>query len=254
MFLQPIVIAAYVVVCTFGSAMLGLVLRVYLPDHHLRNDPKDVVKLIMGLIATLVALVLGLLIASANGYYNTQRDELQSLSANIVNLDQTLARYGPEANATRAAFHEVVVAGHDRIWQTKGTISVRPPPQQESALSVFRDGLLSLTPATDAQRHLLTQATGIADNLLATRLLMSVQIGNSVSWPFLIILVFWVSVLFLGFGLLSEWNGTLLAALLVGSAAVGSATFLILELNQPYTGLLRLSDAPLQQAIAQFTR
>jgi hypothetical protein len=254
MFLQPIAIAAYFVVCTFGAAVLGMVLRFYLPDHHLRDDSKDVVKLVMGLIATLVALVLGLLIASANSYYNTQRDELQTLSANIVNLDQALARYGPEADATRAAFHEVVVASHDRMWRTKSTFSGQPAPQQESALSVFRNGLLSLTPATDVQRHLLAQATGLSDNLLAMRLLMSVQIGNSMSWPFLFILVFWVSVLFLGFGLLSERNGTLVAALLVGSVAVGSATFLILELNQPYTGLLALSDAPLQQAIAQFAR
>ena len=254
MLTQPIVIAAFVAACTFAAAALGIALRTRLPAHHLNPESKDVVKLVMGLIATLVALVLGLLIASANGFYDKQRDELQMLSANIVNLDQILTRYGAEANAVRAALHTAVLAGHDRIWPADAISAAHPVPSNDANIAAFHDGLLNLKPATEAQGHLLAQANGIADSVAAMRLLIFEQIGNSMSWPFLVILVFWVSVLFLGFGLLTDWNGTVAAALTVGSVAVASATFLILEMNQPYSGLMRLSDAPLLQAIAQISR
>jgi hypothetical protein len=248
------VIAAFVVVCTFAAAVLGMALRARLPDHHLNAESKDVVKLVMGLIATLVALVLGLLIASANGFYDKQRDELQTLSANIVNLDQILTRYGPEANAVRAALRTAVVVGHDRVWPADAISTAQPAPRNDANIAAFHDGMANLKPATEAQGHLLAQAIGIADGISAMRLLIFAQIGNSLSWPFLVILVFWVSILFLGFGLLTERNGTVAAALLVGSVAVASATFLILEMNQPYSGLMRLSDAPFRQAIAQISR
>ena len=254
MFTQPIVIAAFVAACTFAAAALGMALRVRLPSHHLNAESKDVVKLVMGLIATLVALVLGLLIASANGFYDKQRDELQTLSANIINLDQILTRYGPEANAVRAAFRMAVVVGHDRVWPADAISTAHPAPPNDANIAAFHDGMLNLKPTTEAQSHLLTQALGIADSISAMRLLIFTQIGNSMSWAFLIILVFWVSVLFLGFGLLTEWNGTVTASLMVGSVAVASATFLILEMNQPYSGLMRLSDAPFLQAIAQISR
>ena len=254
MHVQPIVVAAGVVACTFGAALLGMAVRRCLPDHHLLADSKDVVKLVVGLIATLVALVLGLLIASANGFYDTQRNELQTLSANIVNLDQMLFRYGPESRPTRTALRQSVVASHDRVWAAAGTPDVHPGAEGDASLTGFRDRLQALVPATDLQRHLLAQASGIADSIFAMRLLIFAQIGNSLAWPFLFILVFWVSFLFLGFGLLTEWNGTVAMALMVGSVAVASAIFLILEMNQPYTGLLRLSDAPLRQAIEQIGR
>lgn len=254
MFTQPIVIAALVAACTFGAAALGVVLRMRLPAHHLNAESKDVVKLVMGLIATLVALVLGLLIASANGFYDKQRDELQTLSANVVNLDQILTRYGPEANAVRAAFRTTVVVGHDRVWPADAISTARPVPKNDANIAAFRDGMLKLKPSTEAQSHLLNQALEIADSISAMRLLIFAQVGNSLSWPFLVILVFWVSILFLGFGLLTEWNGTVAAALMVGSVAVASATFLILEMNQPYSGLMRLSDMPLRLAIAQISR
>ena len=254
MFTQPIVIAGFVALFTFAAAALGMALRVRLPDHHLQADSKDVVKLVMGLIATLVALVLGLLIASANSFYDQQRDELQTLSANIVNLDQLLSRYGPETAGVRAALRTAVVVGHNRVWPEDGIAITDALPQNETNIAAFRDGLLKLKPANVGQDHLLSQAIGIAEHLTAVRLLIFAQIGNSISWPFLVILVFWTSVLFLGFGLLTESNATVTTTLVVGSVAIASATFLILELNQPYSGLMHLSDAPLRQAIAAIGR
>ena len=91
-----------VFVCVFGGALLGVLLRRILPDDHLSSDSKDVVKLGMGLIGTMTALVLSLLISSAKGSYDTQRDGLDEIAANVTLLDTVLAQYGPPAGDIRA--------------------------------------------------------------------------------------------------------------------------------------------------------
>ena len=78
------------------------------------------------------------------------------------------------------------------------------------------------------------------------------QMGSSIPWPFLAVLVFWVSMLFLGFGLFARLNTTVVVAFLIG--ALSSSIFLILEMNQPYSGLMRISNAPLRNALAQIGR
>jgi amino acid transporter len=109
--LIPLAVSLVIFVCTFAAAILGMALRRRLPDDHLTEDSKDVIQLIMGLIATMAALVLGLLIASASNSYQTQSDELQRASASVVELGGLLALYGPEANESRARLHEAVAAG-----------------------------------------------------------------------------------------------------------------------------------------------
>jgi hypothetical protein len=252
--LQPITIAAGVVACTLVAAVLGSLLRTCLPDHHLRDDSKDVVKLVMGLIATLVALVLGLLIASANSFYDAQQNQLQAASLKIVDLDKALARYGRESEATRAALRASLLAAHDRIWPPDGAAARIQAPQNDPPIDLFQAQMAKLTPTTEAQHQLLARAVQIADEVGSMRLLVFEQVGNSLNWPFMVILVFWVSVLFLGFGLLADRNGTVAVTLLVGALAIASAAFLILEMNQPYGGLLHLSDRPMRQAIAQISR
>ena len=114
--LTPLAISLMIFVCTFAAAILGMALRSRLPDDHLTEDSKDVIKLIMGLIATMAALVLGLLIASVNSSYQTQSDELQRASASIVELGGLLTYYAPEAKETRQRLHEVAAAGAKKIW------------------------------------------------------------------------------------------------------------------------------------------
>jgi len=94
-------IRLFVFVCIFGAALLGLVLRAVLPERHLSADSKDTVRLGMGMIATMAALVLGLLVASAKNFYDTQSSELTQLSANVILLDRVLAHYGPETKEVR---------------------------------------------------------------------------------------------------------------------------------------------------------
>ena len=100
--MSSLAIASIVFVCVFASAMLGLYLRGLLPDHHLSKDSLDVVKLATGLIATMAALVLGLLISSAKSSFDRINDELVQNAARIVEIDRTLADYGPDTAELRA--------------------------------------------------------------------------------------------------------------------------------------------------------
>ncbi len=244
-----------VFVIAFGAALLGMSLHLRLPDHSKDSDSRDVVKLVMGLIATMSALVLSLLIASGSSTYQAQQTEMQTISANVVLLDRLLAYYGPETKQQRDRLQQAVEDFHDRIWSrdSAGWEGLNPKATQQGGQQFLED-LQGLTPKTDGQRDLKAQALQLAETLIQTRLLMFEQSGTTISWPFLAILVFWLCMLFLGFGLFARFNVTVTAALFIGAISVGGAVFLILELNQPYQGFMRVSDAPVRNALTLINR
>jgi hypothetical protein len=229
-----------------------MVLHVKLPDNHLDQDSRDVVKLVMGLIATMSALVLSLLIASANSSYDQQSSELKVLSTNILLLDRTLKFYGPGATEARDGLRDAIRQTHDRIWSPDG---VRPENLDSRAtrnsVNANIEQLLRLSPKTDAERMMQSRAVQESESITQSRLAMFEQLDSSISWPFLTVLVFWICMLFLGFGLFARFNPTVTVALLVGALSVAGAIFLILELSEPYRGLMRISDEPLRNAIGQ---
>ena len=229
-----------------------MILHAKLADRHLDADSRDVVKLVMALIATMSALVLSLLIASANSSYDRQSSELKALSANILLLDRTLKFYGPGAKEARDGLRDAIRQTHDRIWSPEG---VRPEnldsKATQNSVNANIEQLLRLSPKTDTERMMQSRAVQESETIAQSRLAMFEQLGSSISWPFLTVLVFWICVLFLGFGLLARFNTTVTVALLVGALSVAGAIFLILELNQPYRGLMRISDEPLRSAMSQ---
>jgi hypothetical protein len=244
--------ALIVTACSFGTGIAGMLLHVRLPRHHVDEESKDVIKLIMSLIATMAALVLSLLIASASSSYDAQRSEVQSMAANVVLLDRTLAFYGPDAQDARHRLHGAIAEIHDHIWPPDGPVrSNLDPRATQRGSSAFVASLEVLDPKTDMQRTLLSQAMQVGQSIGQTRMLMFEQHGSSISWPFLTVLVFWICMLFLGFGLFTRFNATVTIALLIGALSVGGAIFLILELSQPYEGFMRVSDAPLVDALSQ---
>ena len=244
--MRAIVIAVIVFVGTFGAAIGGLWLRPRIPAHHLQDESKDTVKLVVGLIATMSAIVLGLLIASAKTYYDTQNAELQMLSVNLVELDRVLARYGPEAADARTALHRDLAANINRLWPKDAGPLFRPrPPRQPYKFGPVYDDVENLQPKTAAQQRLQARAAELTGNAAQARLLMLEQAANPIAWPFLTTLVCWGAFLFFGFGLLTRRNATVVAALLVGALSLASAAFLILELSGPIYGMFRLSPEPL---------
>ncbi|QBR71691.1 hypothetical protein CU048_10830 [Beijerinckiaceae bacterium] len=249
--LSPVVVASIIFACTFAAALFGMVLHRKLPDHHLNDESKEVEKLVMGLIATLAALVLGLLVASAKSSFDRQSAELRQVSATVLELDGLLAHFGPGASEARQRFHSAVSVATAKIWSND---NVRLGLANHVEANAFYDSIQNLSPNTEAQRFIQKRALEISAALRQTSALMIERVGSSIPWPFLTILVFWLSVLFLGFGLFASVNATVLVALLIGALSVSSGIFLILELDQPYQGLIRVSDAPLRNALAQINQ
>lgn len=234
----------------FGASLAGMLIHSKLPAHHKEADSKDVVKLVMGLIATIAALVLSLLIATAHSAYETQESEVQSLGVHIVQLDQILSHYGPEAEEPRGLLRQIVVAQLGQIWPKDGTegVNLRAPVDQGTREKLIEE-VANLPAMTDAQRYARSRALDLLSGIGETRRLLYEQAGGSLSWPFFVVLVFWLIVLFLGFGFLTRHNATVLVALFVGALSVGGAIFLILEMNRPYSGIMQISSTPIRGAL-----
>lgn len=231
----------------FGGALLGITLRAVLPQNHLEDESKDVVKLGVGLIATMAALVLGLLIASAKSSFDTQNSEVTEASSRIVLLDRVLAHYGPEAKEARDALRSSVVHTLDLV--SAKDVPDPSPLKSSASVEVVYDKIQELSSKDDAQRSIQAQASSIAISLLQTRLLITEQRVNSVSLPLLMVLIFWLTIIFIGFGLFAPRNATVVVSLLVSALSVTCAIFLILEMYSPYAGLIQISSAPLRTAL-----
>jgi hypothetical protein len=239
-----------VLACILGGALLGMFLRKTLPGHHLSSDAKDVVRLGTGLIGTIAALVLGLLIASAKSSYDTQSTQIKQMIAQIILLDRLLAQYGPETDMARDAMRRGVVALADRVWRENVPGSAAAASfETTSASDAFYDRLLQLSPKNDAQRALKDRAMQASTDLAQTRLLLFAQTDNSIPMPFLVVLVFWLAMIFASFSLFARPNGIIIGALFVFAMSAAGAIFLILELGQPFAGLMQIPSLPLRNAL-----
>jgi Tfp pilus assembly protein PilE len=247
---SSIATSCIVFACVFGGALLGMLLRNLLPEHHLDPDSRNVVNLGMALIGTMTALVLGLLIASAKSSYDTQKSEVTQMAADIVQLDRILGRYGAEANGARAVLRRAVLSV-DQSWSEDAARSERlDSAQVRTEAASFYDKIQELTPSNDFEHSLQSQALQTALEIGHTRSLLVEQAGSSIPMPFLVVMVFWLAVIFASFGLFAPRNATVIATLFVCALSVSGAIFLILELDSPFSGLLQISDAPLRNAIA----
>jgi hypothetical protein len=247
--MNSIAIRLIVFACIFGGALFGMFLRAVLPEHHLSGDTKDTVRLGMGLIGTMAALVLGLLIASAKSFYDTQSSELTEMSAKIVLLDRVLAHYRPETKEARDLLHSAVARTLDRLWPKD---SHQPSQMEPTAAGgeIIYDKIQELSPKTDTQRSLQAQAASMAIDLGKMRWLMFEQGGSFISVPLLLVVVFWLAIIFISFGLFAPRNATAIATLFFCAVSVSGAIFLILEMYTPFQGLMQLSSAPLRSALA----
>jgi hypothetical protein len=241
--------------CVFGGALLGIFFRAVLPEPHLSEKSNNIIKLGMGLIGTLAALVLALLISGAQSSFREQRSEIAQMSANIIFLDRILADYGPETKEVRDLLRRSVADMLDQMWPPDSSRPAQLDPITEARA---RGGFLynkiqSLTPHSDAQRSLQAQALSLAFNLVQARLMILTQQVKSVPRAYLIVLavlVFWFATIFFSFGLYAPTNATVIATLLVCALSVAVAIFLLVELNTPFEGLLRMPSDALRTALA----
>ena len=236
-----------------GAVLLGRGLRRMLPQEHLSADSRDVIKLAIGLVATMSALVLGLLVSSAKGSYDTERSEVIQMAAKVAFLDRVLSIYGPEAAEARARFHDAVKQAVQQMWPEEARQPAQLAPNTQAGNVVY-EVVQALSPHDDAQRKLKELAISVGIDIGQLRSLLAAQSVPSISTPMLIVLVLWLAIIFLGFSTLAPPNVTAIFALIVSAVAVSGAIFLILELDQPFGGVIRISSEPMVNALSQIEK
>lgn len=236
--------------CICGGALVGFALQRVLPAHHLSKDAQDVVKLAVGVIATSTALVLGLLVSSSKGQFDAMGERLVQFGANVIILDNTLAEYGPEAKPVRDQLRQSVEATLQRVWpEERAGGSTMKAIERGSEVGAVRAALRELKPATDEQRALLAQAYQIGNDISRSRWVLIEEAQRGLPPILLGVLIFWLTLLFVSFGLFAPRNGMVIAALIVSACSMAAAIFLVLEMNSPLDGLMKVSSAPLRKAL-----
>jgi hypothetical protein len=246
--MSTLALSCLIFLLTLGGIFLGTLLRRALPQHHLSEDSRDVVRLGVGLIATIAALVLGLLIAAAKNSFDTQSTQVTQITADIILLDNLLAQYGPEARPIREQMRSVIGPFVDRLWREKETSSATPFQVDASAEKAYL-AIQALSPQSDLQRSLQARASQLSTDLVQTRLVLFAESANVIPTPFIVILVLWIVIIFASFSLFADLNVTVFTCLSLFALSASCAIFLILELGKPFSGLMMISSAPLRNAL-----
>ncbi len=252
--MAPIAISFVAFALALVGILLGSVIQRMLPEGHLSSDSKEIVKLSMGVVATLAALVLGLLVASAKSTYDARESEINQLTAYVILIDNLLAKYGEGAQAARAALRQAIPAIVDRIWREGQSAPLQSTPFKASAQGeAFYQRVQELQPTNDIQRGLKDRVIQVTTDSAQARFLLFSHLGSSIPGPFLAVLLLWMIVLFAGFALMAPANATTLASLVICALSVSGAIFLILELDQPFGGMMVIPSEPLRNALPALT-
>ena len=248
-------IATVILACMLSGMVLGSSLRLVLPEHHTQADSKDILMTSAGMMATLIALIIGLLVTSAKSTYDETNSSITQGGAKIITLDYYLAQYGPEAKELRVLLRQSTAAAIERIWPdegVQGAVWAKMAAVDETA--DLYNKIRELSPRNDGQKYLQTQALQIAADMMQTRWMLIEQSEVNLPRMFLSVLSFWLVVLFVQFGLLAPRNRTALSAVFICALSMAGAIFLILELNHPLEGRIKISSAPMQKALSLIGR
>jgi hypothetical protein len=248
-------VAAIVFVCTFGGALLGMWLRTALPEQHVDDKSRSAINAGVGLIAAMSALVLGLITASAKSSYDNVDAAVRATAVDVLTLDRALARYGPEAGAVRVGLKQILERRVDAIWPPARNVPVRLDPQGSlTAAEALIERIRDLKPHTQSQEMLQPHALELAESLLKDRWLVVAEGSRTIPLPFLVILLLWLTLTFTSFGLSAPNNVTVITVLFVCAMSIASALFLVLEMDSPFEGWLKVSAQPMRYALSHLNQ
>jgi hypothetical protein len=244
--------AVLVFACLVVAVLLGRASSRRLSEHHLTQETRDTVKLSLGLVATMSALLLGLLVSSAKGAYDAQRQQIDELAAKVATLDRVLALYGAESIVARRELHATVENAIARVWPQQSGASSDLSPDFRSGDAIYR-AVQSLVPSDASQAELKAKAVDLTLALVEGRAMIVSRALVGVSKPLLVIVVAWLFLILFGFSVLAPRNAVATAALIVAAAAVSGAILLMLEFYEPFDGLIQISSAPMVEAISRIS-
>jgi hypothetical protein len=233
-----------------AGCAIGMTLRARLPKEYLNTENREMIRLGSSLLATLAAVLISLTIASAKSSYETQDAHFRQLAAYLVEADQLLAQYGPEAAGMRQLMRQAVPAAIDRIWREKATASQNTAFTARSLAEQLYAAVEALSPNNDIQRGLKARVEQAVADLARTRLSMFADGDTRVLTPFMLILIFWLVVVFGNFGLFVEPGPLVFAAFLVFALSISTALFLVADLSRPFMGMMQLPKEQLKHTLA----
>ena len=242
--------AFVILVCMLCGMALGSYLRLVLPDDHTRADSKDILMTSAGMMATLIALIIGLLVTSAKGNYDNTTLGITQTGAKIISLDYYLSNYGPDAKVEQELVRQATASAIERVWPNESTQGADLTKMEAATgMTDVYSKIRELSPQNDSQKYLKTQALQISADMMQSRWMLIEQSQTNLPRIFLVVLTFWLTVLFAQFGLLAPRNLTAKSALFICALSVSGAIYLILELNNPLEGTIKVSSAPLHKAL-----
>lgn len=238
---------------TSSGAIVGHLFARSLPDHHLTPEARQTVSVSIAVVGTLSALVLGLLLSSANRSFSDRQDSVVKLATQMIQSYDLLTRFGPEANEARSRLRTWGESKHRQLFPAAGG-QVPGDAEVYVLLEQAQEALLALKPRDDRQRWLQSQALQISSAIVETRWLLEERPEGNIPDLFVYLVVFWLTLVFTSFGLCSPTNGTALTIVVLCSFAVSSGIMMILELDTPLTGVLHISDRAMWDALAHMAR
>ena len=238
---------AIVSACLLAAVWIGMRVRRFLPEDHLSPNSRDSVKLAIGVVATMSALLLGLLVSSAKTSYDASRTEVMQVASQYRLLDRVLAIYGPQAAEVRGELRALIEAS--TFWSMWSDNADVPAQFNPKAFDAFYLALLRLEARDDAERTLKAQAVNLILEIGQLRSRMLAESTTSISTPMLIVVVLWVMMIFLVFSLIAPPNATANFTLIASALCVAGAIFLILELDHPFSGIMRISSEPMRNML-----
>jgi hypothetical protein len=248
--MNPIAVGGGSFLCFFGSALLGMFCASKLPEDHLSSNSKETIRVVMTLLATLSALVIGLLLNSAKSSFDANNEEVKAIAADITELDKLMAEYGTETTQARNLFRAAVAARIKEVWPSEASAIDMDAVRRDADDEPLRRQILALSPSNETQSLLKSSAINVAADLAKSGSILVADTQGNIQWPFLAIQVFGLSLLFASFGLFAPRNAIVIAVLFVGALVLAGSIYLIVAMDQPYSGLIRISSEPLRSALA----
>src|SRR5215831_5910304 len=234
----------------FVGALIGLFARRFLPGHHLSSETQSAITVSVAVLGTLSALVLGLMISAADSSFSARSDDVRELSLQAIRMDRNLRRYGPETADARAALRIWTAAKLQELFPDKREPSVSPETTI-IMLERVQDAVVALTPQNERQKYLRTLCLTLSSTMIQARWKLEQRVGHSIPIPFLVLLIFWLSIVFASFGLFAPANPTVIVALFLCSLAVSGGIYLIEELDKPLSGFIRIPPDSLRNALTE---
>lgn len=261
--------ALFLMMFLLGGSAVGMLVRPFLSERHRNRETTDLIQLVMTMLVTFAALVLGLLTSSIKGSFDTIENDLRSVSIQLIQLNRSLREYGADTEPARALLRSYAATSIATTWteepkpaanyylkslspdDTGGSLESR---YLGETLAQVEADIRALAPTDPQHRRLLQTSIDQFELLMRARWKLIEEAHSSISIPFYLVLSFWLLIIFAGFGLSAPGNALSATTIVLGALSIVSVMYVILDLDTPFSGLFAVSSEPLREALTQLSR